>query len=184
MSRLTRRSFLAAAGAVAAGEAFGAAQQKSKAPAGDPRSGLDVIIVGAGAAGIAAARRITAAGRKCVLLEASSTVGGRCLTDTALFGVPYDRGARALYTPETNPVARLALQNRFDVYPAPPGQRMRITRRYARESETEDMLSAMVRANSALAEASRKTDIAAAQARPQDLGARRSTGDLMKGPSL
>src|SRR5262249_4501744 len=99
MSKLTRRSFLAAAGAVAAGEACGAAQQKSKAPPGDSRSGLDVIIVGAGAAGIAAARRITASGRKCVLLEASSTVGGRCLTDTTLFGVPYDRGARALYTP-------------------------------------------------------------------------------------
>ena len=107
------------------------------------------MIVGAGAAGIAAARRIIAAGRKCVVLEASGAVGGRCITDTALFGVPYDRGARALHTPETNPVARLATQSGFDIYPAPPGQRMRITRRYARESEMEDMLAAMVRANAA-----------------------------------
>src|SRR5262245_44896599 len=182
MSRLTRRSFLAAAGAAAAGPALGATQQKSKALPGEARSGFDVVIVGAGAAGIAAARRITAAGRKCVVLEASGAVGGRCLTDTALFGVPYDRGARALHTPETNPVARLALQSRFDIYPAPPGQRMRITRRYARESETEDMLSAMVRANSALAEASRKTDIAAAQALPKDLGEWRSTVEFMMGP--
>ena len=163
MSRLTRRSFLAAAGAVAASPALGATQQKSKAPTGEPRSGFDVVIVGAGAAGIAAARRIIAAGRKCVVLEASGAVGGRCITDTALFGVPYDRGAHALHTPETNPVARLALQSRFDIYPAPPGQRMRITRRYARESEMEDMLSAMVRANAALADASRKVDIAAAR---------------------
>jgi monoamine oxidase len=182
MSRLTRRSFLAAAGAVAASPALGATQQKSKAPTGDPRSGFDVVIVGAGAAGIAAARRIIAAGRKCVVLEASGVVGGRCATDTTLFGVPYDRGAHALYTPETNPVARLALQSRFDIYPAPPGQRMRITRRYARESEMEDMLSAMVRANAALADASRKVDIAAAQALPKDLGEWRSTAEFMMGP--
>ena len=182
MSRLTRRSFLAAAGAVAASPALGATRQKSKAVPGDPRSGVDVVIVGAGAAGIAAARRIMAAGRKCVVLEASATVGGRCLTDTALFGVPYDRGARAFHTPETNPVARLALQNRFDIYPAPPGQRMRITRRYARESETEDMLAAMVRANSAIADAARKSDIATAQALPKDLGEWRSTIEFMLGP--
>lgn len=182
MSKFTRRSFLAAAGAVAASPALGAIQQKSKAPSGDPRSGFDVVIVGAGAAGIAAARRILAAGRKCVVLEASGTIGGRCITDTALFGVPYDRGARAFHTPETNPVARLALQSRFDIYPAPPGQRMRITRRYARESETEDMLSAMVRANAAISDASRKADIAAAQALPKDLGEWRSAVEFMMGP--
>jgi monoamine oxidase len=182
MSRLTRRSFLAAASAIAASPALGATQQKSKTLPGEPRSGLDVVIVGAGVAGIAAARRIMAANRKCVVLEATGAVGGRCTTDTALFGVPYDRGARALHTPETNPVARLALQNRFDVYPAPPGQRMRITRRYARESEMEDMLSAMVRANAALADASRKADIVASHALPKDLGEWRSTAEFMMGP--
>jgi monoamine oxidase len=182
MSRLTRRSFLAAAGAAAASPALGATQQKSKVPAGDPRSGLDVVIIGAGVAGIAAARRIVAAGRKCMVLEASAAVGGRCITDTSLFGVPYDRGARAFHTPETNPVARLALQNRFDIYPAPPGQRMRITRRYARESEMEDFLSAMVRANAALADASRKVDVSAAAALPKDLGEWRSTVEFMMGP--
>lgn len=182
MSKLTRRSFIAAAGAVAAGPALGATQQKSKTLPGEPRSGVDIVIVGAGAAGIAAARRIIATGRKCVVLEASAVVGGRCLTDTALFGVPYDRGAHAFHTPETNPVARLALQNGFDIYPAPPGQRMRITRRYARESETEDMLSTMVRANSAIADAARKADIAVAQALPKDLGDWRSTVEFMLGP--
>lgn len=182
MPRLTRRTFLAAAGALAAGPAFGAIKQKSRVRPGEPRSGLDVVIIGAGAAGIAAARRIVAAGRKCVVLEASGAVGGRCLTDTALFGVPYDRGARAFHTPATNPVARLALQNRFDIYPAPPGQRMRITRRYAREGETEDMLAAMVRANTAIAEAARKSDIAVAQVLPKDLGEWRATIEFMLGP--
>ena len=182
MSKLTRRSFLAAAGVAAATPALGAIQQKSKAPASEPRSGVDVVIVGAGVAGIAAARRVVAAGRKCVVLEASGVVGGRCITDTALFGVPYDRGARALHTPESNPVVRLATQNGFDIYPAPPGQRMRIARRYARESEMEDMLAAMVRANAAIAEVARKSDIATAQALPKDLGEWRSTIEFMLGP--
>jgi monoamine oxidase len=182
MSTFTRRSFLAAAGAVAASPAFGAPQQKGKASSREPRSGTDVVIIGAGAAGIAAARRITAAGRKCVVLEASGVVGGRCLTDTALFGVPHDRGARALHTPETNPLARLASQSGFDIYPAPPGQRLRISRRYARESEVEDMLATMVRANSAIADVARKADIASAQALPKDLGEWRSTIEFMLGP--
>src|SRR5262245_11705731 len=69
MSKLTRRSFLAAAGAAAASPAFGATQQKSKALPGEPRSAVDIVIIGAGAAGIAAARRIIASGRKCVVLE-------------------------------------------------------------------------------------------------------------------
>jgi monoamine oxidase len=184
MSSLTRRSFLAAAGAVAACPVPGAAQQKSKVVPGEPRSGIDVLIIGGGAAGIAAARRVMAAGRKCLVLEASSAIGGRCQTDTTLFGVPYDRGAHAFYTPESNPVARLALQNRFDIYPAPPGQRMRISRRYARESEMEDLLATMVRANSALADATRKTDLSVAQALPKDLGEWRSTVDFMLGPYL
>ncbi len=181
MSKLTRRSFLAAAGAIATNPALAATQQKSKAP-GETR--VDVVIIGAGVAGIAAARRIMFAGRKCVVLEATGTIGGRCLTDTALFGVPYDRGARAFHTPEANPVARLALQSGFDIYPAPPGQRMRIARRYARESEMEDMLSSMVRANTAIADVARKADVACAQALPKDLGEWRPTVEFLLGPNL
>ena len=156
--------------------------EKGRAAPGEPRSGIDVVIVGAGAAGIAAARRVIAAGRKCVVLEAARR-GRRPLHHR--YGAvrrAYDRGARWLHTPETNPVARLATQTGFDIYPAPPGQRMRIARRYARESEMEDMLSTMVRANTAIADAARKTDIAAAQALPKDLGEWRSTVEFMLGP--
>ena len=45
----------------------------------------DVVIVGAGAAGIAAARRIAAANRHFVMIEAADHVGGRCVTDTTHF---------------------------------------------------------------------------------------------------
>jgi monoamine oxidase len=181
MSELTRRSFLIAAGTVTATPALVAAQPKSKAPPSESR-GIDVVIIGAGAAGIAAAQRVLAAGRTCVVLEASGAVGGRCMTDNALFGVPCDLGARAFHTPESNPVTRLAVQNGFDIFPAASGLRLRISRRYAREGEMEDMLAALARANLAIGDAARKTDIACAQALPKDLGEWRPTIEFMLGP--
>src|SRR6266516_1218320 len=134
MSALSRRSFLAASAAVAARPALAA-------PA--PLPGVDVVIVGAGAAGIAAARRIAPSGRRLDFLEASARVGGRCFTDMRTFGVPYDRGAHWLHMPDLNPVAKLATRGSgFDVYPAPPGQKLRLTKRNAREGEMEDYLAA------------------------------------------
>ena len=58
--------------------------------------------------GIAAARKVAAAGRRFALIEASDHVGGRCVTDTRIFGVPFDRGAHWLHMPDINPVAKLA----------------------------------------------------------------------------
>ena len=182
MGRLTRRSFLAASAALAAGPAFGAARQKQASPPDVPRSGVDVVIVGAGAAGIAAARRIAAAGRYVLLYEAADRVGGRCITDTTTFGVPYDRGAHWIHSPEANPVAKLAAQAGLDIYPAPPGQRLRIGRRYARDGEMEDLLAALVRANTAIAEVARKADVACATALPKTLADWRSTIEFMLGP--
>ena len=69
--------------------------------------------------------------------------------------MPYDRGAHWIHAADINPVAKLAPQTGLEIYPAPPGQRMRIGRRYAREGEMEDFLAALVRANSAIADAAR-----------------------------
>jgi monoamine oxidase len=175
MSSLSRRSFLAASAAVAAGPSFAATGALGE---------VDVAIVGAGAAGIAAARRIAAAGRRFALIEASDRIGGRCVTDTQTFGVPFDRGAHWIHMPDINPVAKLASQTGLDIYPAPPGQKMRIVRRYAREGEMEDFLAAQVRANRAIAEAARgKTDMSCAAALPKDLAADwRATIDFVLGP--
>jgi monoamine oxidase len=172
MPRLSRRSFLAATAALAARPAIGA-------PAS---AGIDVVIVGAGAAGIAAARRIAASGRKFVLLEAADHVGGRCITDTRIFGVPYDRGAHWIHMPDLNPVTKLTARRGIDVYPAPASQKVRIGRRYARESELEYFLSLQVRANRAIAAAARKGDVACAQALPNDLGDWRPAIEFMLGP--
>lgn len=181
MRRLTRRSFLASSAVAVAGPAFGAPRP---APVPEvPRSGwVDAVVVGAGAAGIAAGRRLAAAGKRFVVLEAADEVGGRCITDSKTFGIPYDRGAHWIYAADINPLARLAMQVGLDVYPAPPGQRMRIGRRYAREGEMEDFLSSLVRANSAIADAARKSDVACTQALPKELGEWRPTIEFVLGP--
>jgi monoamine oxidase len=174
-ARLSRRSFLAAAAALAARPAVAA-------PPAAAAAATDVIIVGAGAAGIAAARRIAAAGRRYVLLEAADHVGGRCITDSRTFGVPYDRGAHWLYTPDLNPLTRLTPPRGIEVYPAPPSQKIRIGRRFAREGELEDFLAAEVRATRAINDAARRADLPCEQVVPGDLGDWRGTVEFMLGP--
>jgi monoamine oxidase len=172
MPTLNRRSFLAASAAAVASPALAA-----------PTSQVDIAIVGAGAAGIAAARRITAARRRVVLIEASDRVGGRCSTDARRFGVPYDRGAHWLHSPDFNPVAKLGRTSGLDISPVPPGQKMRIGRRYAREGEMEEFLTTLVRSNRAIGEAARlKTDMACAQALPKELLDWRPTIEFVLGP--
>src|SRR2546430_698152 len=94
MKRLNRRTFLAASAAASAGRALAGPAGKAPAVSQDKASRaapVEVAIVGAGAAGIAAARRLAAAGRSIAVVEAAAGVGGRCITDTTTFGVPYDR---------------------------------------------------------------------------------------------
>jgi monoamine oxidase len=178
MPRLSRRSFLAAATALAARPAMSPA-----IAATPPTSGpLDVVIVGAGAAGIAAARKIAAAGRRYVLVEASNHVGGRCVTDTTTFGVPFDRGAHWIYTPDINPLTKLPPRSGLNVYQAPTSQKIRIGRRFAREGEQEDFLSAEVKAMRAINDAARKADLPCEQVMPADLGDWRATVEFMLGP--
>ncbi len=174
MPRLSRRAFLAASAAFAAGPATGARASAS--------GGVDVVIVGAGAAGIAAARRIATAGRTFALLEAADHVGGRCITDTRTFTVPYDRGAHRIHRPGTYPIAGLARPQRIEVYPAPPSQKVRVGRRYARQGELEDFLTLQVSASRAIADAARTADVVCEQVLPDNLDNWRPTVEFILGP--
>jgi monoamine oxidase len=174
MPRLNRRSFLAASAAIVARPALGALASNS--------AELDVVIVGAGAAGIAAARRLAAAGRRYLLIEASDHIGGRCITDTSTFGMPFDRGAHWIHTPDLNPLAKLAPRRGIEVYPTPASQKVRVGLRYAREGELEDFQAAQVRAMRGIADAARKADIPCDQALPGDLGDWRPTIQFVLGP--
>lgn len=77
--------------------------------AGDDRTGpaRDVVVVGAGVAGLAAARRLTEAGWRVVVLEATSAVGGRVRTSRDL-GVPFDEGASWIHGTRGNPITEIA----------------------------------------------------------------------------
>jgi monoamine oxidase len=69
----------------------------------------DVVIIGAGAAGIAAARQLNRLGKRYILVEARQRAGGRMYTDTSL-GQPFDGGATYIHFAETNPWTDIAAQ--------------------------------------------------------------------------
>ena len=177
MSRLSRRTFLAGSAALIAAPAV-----HVEAATGD----VDVAIIGAGAAGIAAARRIAAAKRSYRLIEASARIGGRCAVDTKTFGVPFDLGAHWIHNSDTNPlVAAVPKDGKsgLDIYAAPRAQALRVGPRRARESELETFLAAQVRAQRAVVDAARaKIDIPAQRALPKDLGPWQPTIEFMLGP--
>lgn len=93
--RISRRGFLAGAASLCgAGRALAA-------------SDVDVAVVGAGAAGLAAAKELRKAGRSFVVLEARPRIGGRAYTDESL-GAPFDAGAQYIHWGERNPWKRIA----------------------------------------------------------------------------
>jgi monoamine oxidase len=65
---------------------------------------VDVVVVGAGVAGLTAARELTRKGRRVVVLEARDRIGGRIHT-AELGGEILDLGAAWIHGPKGNPVA-------------------------------------------------------------------------------
>jgi monoamine oxidase len=92
----------------------------AKLGTGFPSRDVDVAVIGAGAAGIAAGRRLAEAGVNFVLLEARSRVGGRAWTKTAR-GFPLDLGCGWLHSGDRNPWTQIAEHSGFtiDRTPAP-----------------------------------------------------------------
>lgn len=77
------------------------------APTGDP----EVVILGAGAAGIAAARTLHLLGRRVQILEARNRVGGRAVTESTALGATFDVGPAWLHNSTINPLVRIARDN-------------------------------------------------------------------------
>lgn len=82
-------------------------------------SAIDVAVIGAGAAGIAAARRLAATGLSIIVLEASARVGGRAWTQH-MAGLPLDMGCEWLHSGDRNPWTALAEQAGFAIERRPP----------------------------------------------------------------
>jgi monoamine oxidase len=87
-------------------------------------SNLDLVVVGAGAAGLAAARSALACGLTVAVLEAKDRIGGRAHTDTETFGVPWDRGAHWLHHAHHNPFTAFADQEGFAYQQSPIPRRL------------------------------------------------------------
>lgn len=77
----------------------------------------DVIVVGAGVAGLAAAKRLAEEGQRAIVLEARARIGGRVHTDRGFGPYPVERGAELLHGLHS-PSRRLAEAAGLTVTPA------------------------------------------------------------------
>jgi hypothetical protein len=75
----------------------------------------DVIVIGAGLAGLSAARHLVDAGRDVLVVDASDAVGGRIRTDI-VDGIRMDRGFQ-LHNPSYPTARRMLDQNALDLRP-------------------------------------------------------------------
>ncbi|MEM9044316.1 MAG: NAD(P)/FAD-dependent oxidoreductase [Pseudomonadota bacterium] len=64
----------------------------------------DVIIVGAGAAGVGAGIELTERGISCLILEAADRIGGRAFTDKTSLSHPWDHGCHWFHSADKNPL--------------------------------------------------------------------------------
>lgn len=79
-------------------------------------TGKTVTVIGAGIAGLTAARVLVQKGFTVTVLEAQERVGGRVCTDRTL-GIPFDKGASWIHGSRNNPIVALASQSGATTFP-------------------------------------------------------------------
>ncbi|MEO1191927.1 MAG: NAD(P)/FAD-dependent oxidoreductase [Pseudomonadota bacterium] len=72
------------------------------------RFDTDVVVVGAGAAGLSAAKELQAHGLECVVVEGAPRIGGRACSREIAPGVWFDLGCGFLHQGKTNPFVPIA----------------------------------------------------------------------------
>jgi monoamine oxidase len=98
-------------------------------------SSVDLVVVGAGTAGLAAARTAQELGLSFVVFEAMDRIGGRAHTDHQTFGVPWDRGCHWLHSASINPMRELADRYGFRYRTTRPPWRLHDGDRWATDDE-------------------------------------------------
>ncbi|MEM7172921.1 MAG: NAD(P)/FAD-dependent oxidoreductase [Pseudomonadota bacterium] len=131
----------------------------------------DVIIIGAGSAGLSAARTLIGAGKSVVVLEGADRIGGRAYTESTTFGVPFDHGCSWVTGPADLAYVKMAREWGYDLHNhRNAGEALYVGDRLANQSERGEYNTAWTRINAALTEAGRRgDDVAAAEVVPTDL---------------
>ena len=81
---------------------------------------FDVIVIGAGAAGVSAVRRLSAEGRSVCVLERRRRLGGRAWTWRDPSGFPLDLGCGWLHSADENELSILATEMGYAIDKTPP----------------------------------------------------------------
>ena len=99
----------------------------------------EVVIIGAGVAGLEAAKTLHNKGVSFLVVEANYRIGGRVHTNNKIFGVPFDTHAHWMRASPTNPLISHARSNGFDVYRDDGGQQYFVGNRKATKEELTDL---------------------------------------------
>jgi monoamine oxidase len=86
---------------------------------------VEVAVVGGGAAGLAAARRLSRANVSCLIVEARSRLGGRAWTVPGPSGSSLDLGCGWLHSADRNPWVAIAEEQHRTIDKTPPPWRRR-----------------------------------------------------------
>jgi monoamine oxidase len=78
-------------------------------------SEIDIAIIGAGAAGLGAARALENSGLSAIVLEARDRVGGRAHTITAAPDITFDLGCGWLHSADKNSFVKIAERLNFEI---------------------------------------------------------------------
>lgn len=107
----------------------------------------EVIVVGAGLAGLSAARHLESAGLCVTVLEAAAEVGGRVRTDN-VDGWLFDHGFQVFDTAYPEPKRLLSAQDRaaLDLHPLPNGALVRVGDRFYRVGDPRQRPADLLRA--------------------------------------
>jgi monoamine oxidase len=123
-------------------------------PLADLPANPDVVVIGAGAAGIGAARRLSAHALRVAVLEARDRVGGRAVT-VSMRGHPVDLGAHWLHAGPVNPLVQLGYARGEPLRRAPVEGHLVVGRRWGTKQENRLMDRAFAAADNAMTRAAR-----------------------------